>query len=222
MRDTWQFGADTCKIHHWYKSKKIPDTESFFQIVSTLYQHRYKRDAERIRTLIFGREPLKPHVRYRADTHNKHADARKTRGYITDTCRYICTGYDTSLYRKQHLSRYLPGRGSRGSPRPLGGWFLGTWPRLARLPSAVGWLVFSVALSKPCFAALHRYGLQTAFILKSRAVTRSHTIILCGLPVSLSSCSFFHFFSHKPIPWDLGTERLGLAKTKIHSRWTSD
>ena len=57
--------------------EKIPDTESFFQIVSTLYQHRYKRDAERIQTLIFGREPLKPHVRYRADTHNKHADARK-------------------------------------------------------------------------------------------------------------------------------------------------
>ena len=30
----------------------------------------------------------------------------KTRGYITDTCRYICTGYDTSLYRKRHLSQH--------------------------------------------------------------------------------------------------------------------
>ena len=76
--------------------EKIPDTESFFQILSTLYQHRYKRDAERIRTLIFGREPLKPHGRYRADTHNNTRMHVKTRGYITD--RYM----PIHLYRKRH------------------------------------------------------------------------------------------------------------------------
>ena len=75
--------------------EKIPDTESFFQIVSTLYQHRYKRDAERIRTLIFGREPLKPHVRYRADTH------KNTRMHVKNTRihhRYM----PIHLYRKRH------------------------------------------------------------------------------------------------------------------------